>query len=79
MNTLRFAILGTGFWSRYQLAGWRELEGVACVAVFNRTKAKAEAVAAEFGVPPVYDDAERLLGTEERERRGRASPSSTRS
>jgi hypothetical protein len=24
MSTLRFAILGTGFWVRYQLAGWRD-------------------------------------------------------
>ncbi len=32
---LRFAILGTGFWARYQLAGWRELAGVECVALYN--------------------------------------------
>jgi predicted dehydrogenase len=25
--SLRFALLGTGFWSRFQLAGWRELGG----------------------------------------------------
>ena len=43
MNPLRFAILGTGFWARYQLAAWRELPGVECVALFNRTRSKAEA------------------------------------
>ena len=59
--TLRFAIFGTGFWSRYQLAGWRELEGVECVALYNRTRSKAEALAREFGVPAVYDDPEELL------------------
>ena len=64
MKPLRFAIVGCGFWSRYQLAGWRELPGVECVALFNRTRSKAEALAAEFGVPAVYDDAAELLKAE---------------
>jgi predicted dehydrogenase len=62
--TTRFAILGTGFWSRFQLAAWQELEGVACVALYNRTRAKAEALAQEFDVPAVYDDPEELLRCE---------------
>jgi len=53
--------MGTGFWSRFQLAAWQELEGVTCVALYNRTRSKAEALAAEFGVPSVYDDPEALL------------------
>jgi predicted dehydrogenase len=61
MTELRFAILGTGFWARYQLAGWRELPGVRCVALWNRTRAKAEALAADFGVPTVHDDPAKLL------------------
>src|SRR5215204_171902 len=64
MRPLRFAIFGTGFWSRYQLAGWRELPGAECVALFNRTRAKAEALGAEFGVAAVYDDPEELLAKE---------------
>lgn len=64
MRPLRFAILGTGFWSRYQLAGWRELQGAECVALFNRTRAKAEALAGEFGIAAVYDDPEQLFGHE---------------
>ncbi len=63
-NIRRFAILGTGFWSRYQLAAWRELPGVRCVALYNRTRARAEALAGEFGVPAVYDDAEALIARE---------------
>jgi predicted dehydrogenase len=62
--SLRFALFGTGFWSRYQLAGWRELEGVECVALYNRTRSRAEALAEEFGVPAVYDDPEELLRRE---------------
>ncbi len=60
-KTLRFAIFGAGFWVRYQLAGWRELDGAECVAIYNRTRAKAEALARELGIPAVYDEAEELL------------------
>lgn len=65
MNNLRFAVLGTGFWSRYQLSAWRELDGAECVALYNRTKNKAEAMAREFNVPSVYDDAEALFKNEQ--------------
>jgi len=64
MRELRFAILGSGYWSQVQLAAWRELEGARCVAVYNRTRSKAEALAERFNVPAVYDDPEELLLTE---------------
>lgn len=64
MESLRFAILGTGFWARPQLAAWRELAGVDCVALYNRTRGRAEALARDCGVPRVYDDAEELLRRE---------------
>jgi D-apiose dehydrogenase len=64
MRDLRFAILGTGYWSRYQLAAWRELQGARCVALYNRTRAKAERLAQEFGVPAVYEDPARLIQSE---------------
>lgn len=65
MSNLRFAIFGTGFWSQFQLAAWQELAGVECVALYNRTRAKAEALAERFGVPAVYDDPEALLENEQ--------------
>src|SRR5688572_4060467 len=64
MKPLRFALFGTGFWSRFQLAAWRELPGVECVALYNRTRSKAEALGREFGVGAVYDDVETLLARE---------------
>jgi predicted dehydrogenase len=64
MKELRFAILGTGFWARYQLAAWREIPAARCVALFNRTRSKAEKLAKGFGVPAVYDDAEQLIQRE---------------
>lgn len=65
MTALKFAIFGTGFWSRFQLAGWQELAGAECVALYNRTRGKAEALAAEFHVPAVYDNPEELLEREQ--------------
>ena len=61
MRELRFVIIGTGYWARYQLAAWLELAGVRCVALYNRTRAKAEKLADEFGIPSVYDSVEELL------------------
>ena len=62
---LRFAVFGTGFWSKFQIAAWRELEGAECVALYNRTRSKAEARAQEFGIPGVYDDPEELINKED--------------
>ena len=65
IKKLRFAFFGAGYWARFQMAGWRELDGAECVALFNRTRAKGDAFAEEFGVPRVYDDAEELFRREE--------------
>src|SRR5215210_886687 len=64
MNPLRFAVIGTGFWSNYQIAAWKELEEVELVAVYNRTPEKAEAVAKKFGVPKTYTAIKELLNNE---------------
>jgi D-apiose dehydrogenase len=65
MDKKRFAILGCGFWSQFQLGAWQELEGVECVALYNRTRSRAEELARRFGIPAVYDNAEELLQSEE--------------
>ncbi len=65
MNKLKYAVFGCGFWSHYQISGWNELEGLELVAVYNRTRSKAEKVAQKFHVPAVYDDPEALLDAEE--------------
>jgi len=64
MSDLRFAIFGAGFWSAFQLGAWQEVPGAKCVAIYNRTRAKAEALAKRFDVPSVYDDAKELLQRE---------------
>ncbi|GAB4538995.1 MAG: Gfo/Idh/MocA family oxidoreductase [Anaerolineae bacterium] len=64
MSDLRFAVMGTGFWSHYQIPAWFEAGGVKLVAVYNRTVSKAEKVAKKFGIPRVYGDPEELLQKE---------------
>lgn len=61
MKPLRLAIFGAGFWVPYQLSGWQEVGGVTFAAIYNRSRAKAEALARRFGIPAVYDDPEKLL------------------
>jgi predicted dehydrogenase len=64
-RTLRFALLGTGFWSRFQLAGWKEVGGVECVALFNRTPEKARQLASASGLTArVYANTDELFRNE---------------
>jgi D-apiose dehydrogenase len=58
---LRFAILGAGFWARYQLAAWQEISGAECVAICDRERSKAEKLAGAFGIGAVYEDADQLF------------------
>jgi predicted dehydrogenase len=55
MNELRFAAFGAGFWARFQLSAWRELAGVRCVAICDRARDKAEAMAKALDIPAAYD------------------------
>jgi len=64
MSDLRFAIFGTGFWARYQMAAWNELKGAKCVAVYNRTRSTGTKFASEFSIPAVYDTPDELLKRE---------------
>ena len=64
MKELKFAVLGCGFWSKFQIGAWSELEGVNLVAVYNRTRSKAEKIAEYFKVPHIYDNAEELFKNE---------------
>ena len=61
MSKLRFAMMGAGFWSRFQLAGWRELDDVACVAICDPVRDRAAALAKEFGIPTIATNAKELL------------------
>jgi len=64
MEKLKFAVLGCGFWSKFQIGAWSELEDVELVAVYNRTISKAQKIADYFNVDRIYDNAEELLRNE---------------
>jgi predicted dehydrogenase len=67
MKNLRVAVAGAGYFTQFQLDGWRRLPGVELAAICNRDRAKAEALAGRFGIARVYGDVEEML---ERERPG---------
>ena len=64
MGKLKFAVLGCGFWSKFQIGAWSEIDEVELVAVYNRTISKAQKIADYFKVPHVYDSAEELFHKE---------------
>jgi D-apiose dehydrogenase len=64
MSDKNFAILGAGFWAPFQLGAWGEVPGARRVAIYNRTRSKAAALAERFGIPAVYDDVEQMLARE---------------
>jgi D-apiose dehydrogenase len=64
MTPLRFAMIGAGFWSKYQLAAWGELPGVQCLAICDLDRARASERARAFDVPSVYDDPHQLFRSE---------------
>jgi predicted dehydrogenase len=66
MQKVKFAVIGTGFWANYQLPAWAELDAyqtgeLELVALYNRTRAKAEAFAQQFSIANVYDNVDELL------------------
>jgi predicted dehydrogenase len=68
MKPLKFALFGTGFWSRYQLAAWQETGRVECIALCNRTRSRAEEVAQLAGLNvAIYEDPQELLEREQPE------------
>ncbi len=62
MQKLRFAVIGCGFWSQFQIAAWGEFsDQVELLAVCDQDLAKAQQRAAEFGEVAVYQDANQLF------------------
>ncbi len=61
---LKFAVLGTGFWSDFQIKGWQEIEGVELVALCDPEGDKAEESAKRHGINRFYQDASALLENE---------------
>jgi predicted dehydrogenase len=56
----RIAMVGAGYWSQFQLEGWRDA-GAPVAALCNRSDAPAQALAQRFSVPQVYTDVVAML------------------
>lgn len=61
---MKIAVFGTGYWAQFQIAAWQSI-GAQVVALWNRTRERAEATAARFDIPfvgqtpeEVYEKAE---------------------
>jgi predicted dehydrogenase len=61
MSPLRIAVIGCGFWSRFQIPAWHEVGGVNCVAVCDVNSERCRALAARFKIAESFDDPVKLL------------------
>ncbi len=61
MTPIRVAGTGAGYFSQFQYDAWHRLPDVDLVAICNRSRDKAEAMAATYQIPAVYDDFEAML------------------
>ena len=61
MSPLRIAVIGCGFWSRFQIPAWHEVEDVKCVAVCDVNSERCRAVAVRFNIGENYNDPVELL------------------
>lgn len=57
---LRVAVFGTGYWAQFQIAGWQTV-GVDVVALWNRTRERAQRTAERFGIAQVFDTPEQVF------------------
>lgn len=67
MAKLRVAVAGAGYFTQFQLDGWKRMPDVELAAICNRDQAKAQALAERFGIPRVYGDVAEMI---EREKPG---------
>lgn len=66
MRKQRFAVIGCGFWSQFQVAAWMEWKDeVELVALCDRNPANLAERAQQFGVKALYEDAAALFAREQ--------------
>lgn len=58
-------MIGAGFFARFQAEAWKRIAGLEVAAVADPFPGRAEAFAAEFGIPRSYTDTEAMLRAEQ--------------
>jgi predicted dehydrogenase len=61
MNEFRVAIVGAGFFSRFQIEGWQAIPGVEIVGIANRNPEKGKAAARQYGIARAFESVEEML------------------
>jgi len=61
MAKKRIAVFGCGFWSQFQIGGWRELPEAEIVVLCDVVAAKAAESARQFGIEHYSDDPEAVF------------------
>lgn len=61
MTKLRIAVAGCGFWAHYQVAAWKEIDGIEIVAAVDKNGERLSAFQQKFGIAQVFQDAETML------------------
>lgn len=62
-NPLRVAVVGAGYFSQFQYAGWKAIDAVDVVGLANRDVERRAAMALRFGVPQTFAEIETMLDT----------------
>ena len=64
-ETLRGVGIGAGYFSHYQYEAWNRIPEVQITGIYNRTRAKAEAIGEKYNIGHVYNDIEEMLDCEQ--------------
>lgn len=59
-TTCRVAIVGAGYMAREHIRAFQDVPGVQIMGIHSRTRPRAEAMAAQFGIPAVCDSVSEL-------------------
>jgi predicted dehydrogenase len=57
--------IGAGYFSHYQYEAWNRIPEVRITGIYNRTRAKAEAISKQYSIRHVYDTIEEMLDREQ--------------
>jgi len=58
--SMKVGMIGAGSWARRHLESWKQ-SGAEVVAIYNRTRSRAEKLAEEFKIPEFYTDADPVI------------------
>jgi len=61
----RIAVVGCGFWSQFQIGGWKEFADAQVVAVVDKLLPRARQRAEQFGIPHFYENTDDLFRNHE--------------